>query len=136
MMKLRNVVNTRNHGYVAIDTCYTFDHGFETMVFKCDKNGNIIDWSDLDVDMYDNAEKAEEGHKEMIEKWKTNKRGKIMGKVRQRLGKAYIHTKEESIQSIIIDALVDHGYDVDVEVTDNGTGNEIVSCEIYDVGGQ
>ena len=53
-----------------------------------------------------------------------------MGKVRQRLGKAYIHTKEESIQSIIIDALVDHGYDVDVEVTDNGTGNEVVSCEI------
>ena len=49
-----------------------------------------------------------------------------MGKVRQRLGKAYIHTKEESIQSIIIDALVDHGYDVDVEVTDNGTGNEVV----------
>lgn len=59
-----------------------------------------------------------------------------MGKVRQRLGKAYIHTKEESIQSIIIDALVGSGYDVDVEVTDNGTGNEVVSCEIYDVGGQ
>lgn len=56
-----------------------------------------------------------------------------IGKVRQRLGKAYIHTKEESIQSIIIDALVDHGYDVDVEVTNNGT-NEVVSCEIYDVG--
>lgn len=58
-----------------------------------------------------------------------------MGKVRQRLGKAYIHTKEESIQSIIIDALVGSGYDVDVEVTDNGAGNEVVSCEIYDVGG-
>ena len=43
-----------------------------------------------------------------------------IGKVRQRLGKAYIHTKEESIQSIIIDALVGSGYDVDVEVTDNG----------------
>ena len=55
-----------------------------------------------------------------------------MGKVRQRLGKAYIHTKEESI---IIDVLVGSGYDVDVEVTDNGTGNEVVSCEIYDVGG-
>lgn len=54
-----------------------------------------------------------------------------MGKVRQRLGKAYIHTKEESIQSIVIDALVGSGYDVDVEVTDNGTGNEVVSCEIY-----
>ncbi len=70
MLKLRDVVKTRNCGYVAVDTCYTLDHGFETMVFKCDKNGNIIDWSDLDVDMYDNAEKAEEGHKEMIEKWK------------------------------------------------------------------
>lgn len=58
-----------------------------------------------------------------------------MGKVRQRLGKAYIHTKKESIQSIIIDALVGSGYDVDVEVTDNGTGNEVVSCGIYDVGG-
>ena len=58
-----------------------------------------------------------------------------MGKVRQRLGKAYIHTKEESLQSIILDALVGSGYDVDVEVTDNGTGNEVVSCEIYDVGG-
>lgn len=56
-----------------------------------------------------------------------------MGKVRQRLGKAYIHTKEESIQSIIIDALVKHGYDVGVEVTDNGI-NEVVSCEIYKVG--
>ena len=58
----------------------------------------------------------------------------MTGKVRQRLGKAYIHTKEEPIQRIIIDALVASGYDVDVEVTNNGTGNEVVSCEIYDVG--
>ena len=58
-----------------------------------------------------------------------------MGKVRQRLGKAYIHTKEESIQSIIIDALLDNVFEVDDEATDNGTGNEVVSCEIYDVGG-
>lgn len=58
-----------------------------------------------------------------------------MSKIRQRLGKAYIHTKEIGIQSIIIDALANHGYDVDVEVTDNGTGNEVVSCDIYDVAG-
>ena len=58
-----------------------------------------------------------------------------IGKVRQRLGKAYIHTKEESIQSIIIDALVGSGYDVDVEVTDNGTGNEVVSRACSDGGG-
>lgn len=59
-----------------------------------------------------------------------------MAKVRQRLGKNYIHSNDRWIQSIIIDALVGSGYDVDVEVTDNGTGNEVVSCEIYDVGGQ
>ena len=58
-----------------------------------------------------------------------------MGKIRQRLGKVYIHSEERSIQSIIIDALADHGYDVDVEATNNGT-NEVVSCEIYDAGGQ
>lgn len=57
-----------------------------------------------------------------------------MAKVRQRLGKNYIHSNDRRIQSIIIDALADHGYDVDVEVTNNGT-NEVVSCEIYDVGG-
>ena len=57
-----------------------------------------------------------------------------MGKVRQRLGKAYIHTKEKSIQGIIIDALVNHGYDLYVELTFTGI-NDVVSCEIYDVGG-
>lgn len=58
-----------------------------------------------------------------------------MGKIRKKLGKAYIHTNEELIQSIIIDALADSGYDVDVEITNNGAGNEVVSCEIYDTEG-
>ena len=57
----------------------------------------------------------------------------IIGKVRQRLGKTYIHSEDRHIQSVIIDALANAGYDVDVEVTNNGT-NEVVSCEIYDVG--
>lgn len=56
-----------------------------------------------------------------------------MAKVRQGLGKVYIHSKEKSIQSIIIDALAGAGYNVDVEVTDNGVGSEVVSCEIYDI---
>lgn len=58
----------------------------------------------------------------------------IIGKVRQRLGKTYIHSEDRHIQSVIIDALANAGYDVDVEVTNNGT-NEVVSCEIYDVWG-
>lgn len=48
----------------------------------------------------------------------------IIGKVRQRLGKTYIHSEDRHIQSVIIDALANAGYDVDVEVTNNGT-NEV-----------
>ncbi len=57
-----------------------------------------------------------------------------IGKVRQRLGKTYIHSENKHIQGVIIDSLANAGYDVDVEVTNNGT-NKVVSCEIYDVGG-
>ena len=35
----------------------------------------------------------------------------------------------------IIDHLAEVGYDVDFEVVDNGVGNKVISCEIYDAGG-
>ena len=57
-----------------------------------------------------------------------------MAKVRQRLGKNYIHSNDHRIQSIIIDALAAAGFEVDIEITDNGH-NEVVSCEIFDIGG-
>ena len=91
-MKITNVVKTKN-GYVMIDTCQltnTFGNMFdmmgfgnpnavafqyETMVFKCDKNGNVEDWGDLDVKNYKTEKEAVLGHKKMIKKWeiKTNK---------------------------------------------------------------
>lgn len=40
-MKKSTTVKTRTRGYVWIDTCYTLDHGWETMVFASDENGNV-----------------------------------------------------------------------------------------------
>lgn len=45
-------------GYVWIDTCDTFDRGWETMVFRCDENGNVLDWMDLDSELYINENNA------------------------------------------------------------------------------
>ena len=51
-MKKSTIVKTKTKGYVWIDTCYTVDHGWETMVFASDKNGNVSNWMDLDCDIY------------------------------------------------------------------------------------
>lgn len=63
------VVKTKTRGYVYIDTRYTFDCGWETMVFRCNKNGEVIDWIDLDVDRYNSREEADRGHYRMVMKW-------------------------------------------------------------------
>lgn len=69
-MKKSTTVKTRTMGYVWIDTCFTLDHGWETMVFASDKNGKVLDWMDLDYDIYATESQASEGHDEMVEKWK------------------------------------------------------------------
>ena len=37
--KKSTVVKTRGGQYVWVDTCYTLDAGWETMVFPCDERG-------------------------------------------------------------------------------------------------
>lgn len=69
-MKKSTTVKTRTMGYVWIDTCFTLDHGWETMVFASDKNGKVLDWMALDCDIYATESQASEGHDEMVEKWK------------------------------------------------------------------
>lgn len=69
-MKKSTTVKTRTMGYVWIDTCFTLDHGWETMVFASDRSGNVLDWMDLDCDIYATELQASEGHDEMVEKWK------------------------------------------------------------------
>jgi uncharacterized protein YcgL (UPF0745 family) len=56
-------------GYLYIDSRDTFDVGLETMVFICDKNGEVTDWMDLDSDRYSTVDEMELGHKRMISKW-------------------------------------------------------------------
>lgn len=55
--------------YVRIDTCNTFDAGLETMVFRCDQNGEVKNWEELDEMHYGNVTEATEGHIRMWEKW-------------------------------------------------------------------
>lgn len=55
--------------YVRIDTCNTFGAGLETMVFRCDQNGEVKNWEELDDMHYGNVTEATEGHIRMWEKW-------------------------------------------------------------------
>lgn len=57
--------------YVRIDTCNTFDAGLETMVFRCDQNGEVKNWEELDEMHYGNVTEATEGHIRMWEKWRS-----------------------------------------------------------------
>jgi len=51
-----------------VDTAYTVDYGWETMVFARDRNGKV-NYTDLDVRHYSEPEDAMEGHEEMCRKW-------------------------------------------------------------------
>ena len=59
-----------------------------------------------------------------------------MAKIRQKLAKVYINSQDNGNDFGIIDHLAEVGYDVDFEVVDNGVGNKVISCEIYDAGGE
>lgn len=45
----------------CVDSCFTFDRGFETMIFKA-KDGKIINWTDLYVEHYDSENAMIAGH--------------------------------------------------------------------------
>lgn len=67
----RNVIRSKN-GMVLIDTRYTFDGFLETMVFKCDEDGRVTrdeDWTELDMDRYNNVKDMMNGHQRMMDKW-------------------------------------------------------------------
>lgn len=68
-MKLSTIVRTKGGQYVWVDTCFTLDHEFETMVFPCDERGNVTDWRDLDMHLYPNAESAKMGHELTCKAW-------------------------------------------------------------------
>lgn len=71
-MKLTTVVKRTENSYVLVDSCNTIDHGYETMIFECDEEGNVSNWNDIDADWYDTEEEMKIGHQKMCEKWKLN----------------------------------------------------------------
>ena len=67
---MRNTIQTKSGNFVYISTCYTPDKGWETMVFECDKNGEVVNYLDLDAERYDDVIQAFNGHLDMVDKWK------------------------------------------------------------------
>ena len=62
------VYNSKRNVSVYVNTVMCFDGHIETMVFSM--IGKQVDYADmLDSNVYDSAENAQKGHKEMIEKW-------------------------------------------------------------------
>ena len=55
-----------NHEFYYVDSTYTFDHGLETMVFKCDGNGKNVNWHDLYVEWHSNFTEMTYRHKYII----------------------------------------------------------------------
>lgn len=66
---VRSLVQLSGEKYVAVDSCYTKDHGYETMVFAADSKGHILDWMDLDAETYATVDEMMIGHKAMCKKW-------------------------------------------------------------------
>ena len=61
--------HTTKNGRYFISTNLTWDHGWETMVFKRDPITEDIDWSEIDSDLYNDEKEAYVGHDVMISKW-------------------------------------------------------------------
>lgn len=68
----RDTIKVGNTGkYVVVDSRETPDHGYESMAFEADKDGEVLDWGELDVDYYKSWQEMKLGHEEMCERWKT-----------------------------------------------------------------
>ena len=68
--RLSDTFMSASGDFYYVDSNNTLDHGYETMVFACDNEGNVTSWTDLDAEWYDSLEEMQAGHKAMVEKWK------------------------------------------------------------------
>lgn len=64
--QIRSIVKASNGRYYCVDTADTFDRGPETMVFRYNKDYEVVtDWNDLYVRNYPDMEDAYDGHSEI-----------------------------------------------------------------------
>lgn len=64
-MKITDIVKV-NGKYYLVDSCYTFYCGFETMIFMCNDDGKVTDWSDLYVEHYNTKSEMKIRHYEIV----------------------------------------------------------------------
>lgn len=64
-MKLTHIVKFNGNHYL-VDSCYTWDCGYETMVFRCDSKGNVKNWHDLFVAHYQSESEMQQGHMQIV----------------------------------------------------------------------
>lgn len=64
-MKLTHIVKFNGNHYL-VDSCYTWDCGYETMVFRCDSKGNVKSWRDLFVSRYQSESEMQQRHMQIV----------------------------------------------------------------------
>ena len=63
-------VTEKSGKFYFISTVDKFDSGWETLVFECDRNGNVRDWNKpVDSDRHNNKEDAKVAHEEYVNKY-------------------------------------------------------------------
>lgn len=55
-----------NDKYYVVDSVYTLDKGYETMIFDGDKNGEVTDWSGVYTEYHSNYEEMKSRHNYII----------------------------------------------------------------------
>ena len=63
--KISDVVEYKGN-YYFVDSCYTLDHGYETMIFPCTEEGNVTNWTELYCDIYDTETEMVDAHKAIV----------------------------------------------------------------------
>ena len=71
IFKLRDAINCPTFGEVVVDTSYTFEGYYETMVFRKDRSDDTLCFCEpLDTVQYATEHEAIAGHEQMLEKWR------------------------------------------------------------------
>lgn len=52
--------------YYLVDSRLTFDHGYETMAFFCDPEGNVTNWTDVYANWYSSLTEMQRFHKKIV----------------------------------------------------------------------
>lgn len=59
-------VRTNDGTIYYVDSCNTFDRGYETMVFAANEELKVTNWNDLYAEWYNSFEEMQEGHNRII----------------------------------------------------------------------